>query len=82
MNIVGILVVQEGYSHRPVKVSKAMIVSIDEVKAQGPLDWTATTSWWSTYQTGPVTTSMSLVEWFISDQNSGIIITSMLVKGN
>lgn len=78
----GILVVQEGQSHRPMKVSKAMIVSVDEVKAQGPLDWTAATSWWSTYQTGPVTTSMSLVELFISDQNSGIIIVSVLVKGN
>lgn len=73
---------QESQSHRPMKVSKAMIVSIDEVKGQGSLDRTAATSWWSTYQTGPVTTSMSLDELFISDQNSVIIPMSVSVKGN
>lgn len=60
---------QESQSHGCMKVSKAMIVSIDEVKGQGPLDGTAATSWWSTYQAGPVTTSRSLIELFISDQN-------------
>lgn len=72
---------QESQSHRPMKVSKAMIVSVDKVKGQGPLDWTAATSWRSTYQTGPVTTSMSLIELFIFNQNSVIIIMSVPVKG-
>lgn len=76
-NILGILVMHESQSHRSMKVSKAMIVSIDEVKGQGSLDWTAATSWWSTYQTGPVTASTSPIELFISDQNSVIIIVSV-----
>lgn len=62
MNItdsVGILVMTESQSHCPMKVSQAVIVGIDEVKGQGPLDGTASMSWWSPYQTGPVTTKGS-----------------------
>lgn len=68
---------QERQSHGPVKVSKAVIVSIDEVKGQGPLDWTAATSRWSTYQTGPVTVlnSSSLCRTVIT-------VISVSVKGN
>ena len=47
-----ILVMQKSQSHRAMKVSKAVVVSIDEVKGQGPLDGTTTSAWSSTYQTG------------------------------
>lgn len=48
---------QESQSHGAMKMSKAMVVSIDEVKGQGPLDWTTALAWSSTYQTGPITTN-------------------------
>lgn len=73
---------QESQSHCPMKVSKPVIVSVDEVEGQGPLDWTAATSWWSTYQTAPVATSMSLVELFIFDQNSAVFIVSVSATGS
>ncbi len=46
---------QESQSHGALKVSQAMVVSIDEIKGQGPLDWTTASAWSSTYQAGPVT---------------------------
>lgn len=49
-----ILVMHESQSHGTVKVGKAMVVSIDEVKGQGPLDWTASSARSSTYETGPI----------------------------
>lgn len=50
-----ILVMHESQPHGTMKVGKAMVVSIDEVKGQGPLDWTAPLARSSTYQTGPIT---------------------------
>lgn len=49
---------RESQSHGTVKVGKAMVVSVDEVKGQGPLDWTAALARSSTYQTGPTTINM------------------------
>lgn len=46
---------QESQSHGALKVSKAVVVSIDEVEGQGPLDWTTALAWSSAYQAGPIT---------------------------
>lgn len=65
---------QESQSHCPMKVSEAMIVGIDEVEGQGPLNWTAATPWWSPYQPGPVTTSMlhqsHVINMLVSDEGN------------
>lgn len=53
-----ILVMHESQSHGTMKVGKAMVVGIDEVKGQGPLDWTAASTRSSTYQTGPTRINM------------------------
>lgn len=73
---------RESQSHCPMKVSEAMIIGIDEVKGQGPLNWTAATSWWSTYQTGPVTTNTSLIALFVLDQSYVIIIMFVSDEGS
>lgn len=59
-----------------------MIIGIDEVKGQGPLNWTAATSWWSTYQTGPVTTNTSLIALFVLDQSYEMIIMCVPDEGS
>ena len=46
---------QESQSHGALKVSKTVVVSIDEVEGQGPLDWTTALAWSSAYQAGPIT---------------------------
>jgi len=48
--MVVVLVMQESQSHGAVKVSKAVVVSVDEVKGQGPPDWTTASARRSTDQ--------------------------------
>lgn len=57
MKLAVVLVMHESQAHGALKVSKAVVVSIDEVKGQGPLDRTTASAWSSTYQAGPITIS-------------------------
>lgn len=50
-------VMWESQSHCTMKVSEAMVVSVDEVKSQGPLDWATSLAWRSTYHTGSIKTN-------------------------
>lgn len=57
--IVYVLVMLESQSHGSLEVSEAMIVGINEVKGEGPLDRTAASAWSSTYQAELITTNKS-----------------------
>lgn len=59
--IVYVLVMLESQSHGSLEVSEAMIVGINEVKGEGPLDRTAASAWSSTYQAELITTNTSQV---------------------
>lgn len=50
-NVAAVLVVGKGQSHGSMKVSEAVVVRVDKVKCERPLDGTAASSWGGTYQT-------------------------------
>ena len=50
-----ILVMQKSQSHGALKVSEAVVVGVDEVKGQRPLDRTTASAWRGTYKAGPIT---------------------------
>lgn len=73
--IVCVLVMLESKSHSSLEVSEAMIVGINQVKGEGPLDWTAASAWSSTYQAGLVTTSIGQVL-----ETTPVILSSLQYK--
>lgn len=50
-NVAVVLVVGKGQSHGSMKVSEAVVVRVDKVKGERPLDGTTASSWGGTYQT-------------------------------
>lgn len=51
-------VMQESQAHGSLEVSQAVVVGVDEVKGQRPLDGTTASAWSGTYQAAPRTDSM------------------------